>query len=83
MDKVISTRVDRSSTDASFGTYCPKCSKPYYIPYPIITGGGTCECTDEIKSTPPKQYGWICPACGRGNAPWAAKCWHCWVKGIK
>lgn len=21
-----------------------------------------------------KQYGWICPVCGRGNAPWNSSC---------
>ena len=35
-----------------------------------------------IKDSFPKHKptGWICPACERGNAPWAAKCWHCWVR---
>ena len=23
------------------------------------------------------QIGWICPACGNGNAPMALKCYHC------
>ena len=26
-----------------------------------------------IKVTP-KDYGWICPVCGRGNAPWNPTC---------
>ncbi len=24
-----------------------------------------------------KEIGWICPACGKGNAPFALKCGHC------
>lgn len=23
------------------------------------------------------KYGWVCPACGCGNAPMAMKCYHC------
>ena len=23
---------------------------------------------------PPKQYGWVCPLCGRANAPWVSQC---------
>ena len=26
------------------------------------------------KATMPTQYGWLCPACGRGNAPLAQTC---------
>jgi len=22
----------------------------------------------------PKSYGWVCPVCGRGNAPWCISC---------
>ena len=25
----------------------------------------------------PVQQGWLCPACGCGNAPWAATCGKC------
>ncbi len=25
-------------------------------------------------SEPPVQVGWLCPACGAGNAPWSAQC---------
>ena len=41
------------------------------------------DCVEEIVKdnlapyeNPPefKQYGWICPNCGRGNAPWNATC---------
>jgi hypothetical protein len=28
-----------------------------------------------------KQEGWACPVCGKGNAPWAAKCGHCEAAG--
>ena len=81
MNKIIYKGVVLSSNDASTGTVCPKCFKPYYTLYPPTTDGGTCSC----KPEPPKQIGWQCPACGCGNAPWAAKCWHCWVrtKGVE
>ena len=23
---------------------------------------------------PPRQYGWVCPLCGRANAPWVSQC---------
>lgn len=72
MDKVIWT--DISSTDAS-SNYCPRCRLPWYTLYPATTAGMMCECTDEIKSTP--AVGWICPACGCGNAGWSSKCGHC------
>lgn len=32
----------------------------------------TVEAAPPIK--PPMQYGWICPKCGRANAPWSATC---------
>ena len=25
-------------------------------------------------SSPPKNYGWICPVCGRGNSPFTSTC---------
>ncbi len=30
-----------------------------------------------VSPAPPKQYGWICPACGCGNAPYSTRCGHC------
>ncbi len=32
---------------------------------------------EDAKNAPPKQYGWICPACGCGNAPYSTRCGHC------
>lgn len=26
------------------------------------------------RSTPPTEYGWACPRCGRINAPWKSQC---------
>lgn len=84
MNKIISTRVDWSSNDINDSLYCLECGKPYYTAaFPNITGGGMCECADEIKSMPPKQYGWICPACGCGNASWASRCGHCTPKRLE
>lgn len=31
---------------------------------------------EDSLHTPPR-YGWICPACGCGNAPWASSCDNC------
>ena len=82
MGKIIfRNKVDWSATDGSgttFGTFidgdvCPKCRKPYVAFYPVTTGGNVCSC----KPDPPKQGGWICPACGCGNAAWSSKCGHC------
>ena len=28
----------------------------------------------KVETVPPMQYGWICPKCGRANAPWVASC---------
>jgi hypothetical protein len=64
---------DRSGTNSSGYQACPKCGKPYYTLYPSTTAGGTCSCKSSFK--PPT--GWICPACGCGNAPWSSKCNHC------
>lgn len=29
---------------------------------------------DTSKTSKPVQYGWICPVCGRGNAPFTSTC---------
>jgi hypothetical protein len=29
---------------------------------------------EQKPATMPTQYGWLCPACGRGNAPLAQTC---------
>ncbi len=51
---------------------CSRCGKPYWVG--SLTVHGTCQCTYG-KPEPPS--GWICPACGCGNAAWASKCGHC------
>lgn len=30
--------------------------------------------TASYTINPPRQYGWICPLCGRANAPWLNQC---------
>ena len=32
----------------------------------------TVEAVPPVK--PPMQYGWVCPCCGRVNAPWVSQC---------
>ena len=29
---------------------------------------------DKVEINSPINYGWVCPCCGRVNAPWAAQC---------
>lgn len=39
------------------------------------TGTGTTGGSYTINmGEPPKQYGWVCPLCGRANAPWLNQC---------
>lgn len=40
------------------------------------TGTGTSTGTASYTYTinPPRQYGWICPLCGKANAPWLNQC---------
>lgn len=40
------------------------------------TGTGTSTGTASYTYTinPPRQYGWVCPLCGRANAPWMSQC---------
>ncbi len=72
---------DAGSTDSSYSTCCPNCGLPYWDMYPYSTGG-TCKCKFPPDITP-KNRGWLCPACGCGNAPWASKCGHCKKKEVK
>ena len=50
---------------------------------PFISTTGTPTTSKTIN--PPKiggSYGWICPVCGRGNAPWNSCC-PCKIGGIE
>lgn len=40
------------------------------------TGTGTSTGTASYTYTinPSRQYGWVCPLCGRANAPWISQC---------
>ena len=61
---------------------CPRCGKHKRINAGalegILTDAERCTCPPEPE--PPKQYaqGWVCPKCGRVNAPWIREC-LCWM----
>lgn len=38
------------------------------------TATGTATGTASYTINPPRQYGWVCPLCGRANAPWLSQC---------
>ena len=42
------------------------------IPFTSTTGKPTT--SETINTGSPIIYGWICPVCGRGNAPWNSCC---------
>lgn len=44
---------------------CKMCGEPY-----LLWSGHVCP--EHHSGTP--QRGWICPVCGRGNAPWNPTC---------
>ena len=54
---------------------CPRCGKYKWV-YGLANDYEMCHCPPEPDPEPPKQYaeGWVCPVCGRGNAPWAREC---------
>jgi hypothetical protein len=57
---------------------CPDCDKPRWQLWPPTTAGVTiikrlCECS---KLEKPKQYGWVCPVCGKGKSPYSTECKH-------
>jgi len=65
---------------AKIKKFCPKCSK--FIAdgteEPTTTiGQEYCTCGIEGKNymdEPRKEYGWICPKCGRANSPLVFEC---------
>ena len=64
------------NTNNSPSPYCPNCGKPYWGMYPST--GGKCQCSLVTPSVSPSTpTGWVCPACGCGNAGWSSKCGHC------
>lgn len=55
------------------GYLCPDCGKQRWQQWAPITAVGLCECN---KLEKPKQYGWVCPVCGKGKSPWSTECKH-------
>ncbi len=58
------------TTTTGGGSSCSVCGQ--WIPIGNIH---FCSPSQPVMLTPP-QTGWICPSCGRGNAPWVATCSH-------
>lgn len=46
---------------------CPSCGQPI-----LTTVNGTHACVS--PSEPLRAQGWVCPVCGKGNAPFVAQC---------
>ena len=44
---------------------------------PVTAHSGWWNPLAPIPRTDPVQKGWLCPACGKGNAPWNPTCGHC------
>ena len=44
--------------------------------YKVQTGDSTTGTSSSTtyRSTPPTEYGWACPRCGKVNAPWKSQC---------
>lgn len=59
---------------------CQRCGKHQRIPAieGSLTDAELCNCPLEPEQKPAYAQGWVCPRCGRGNAPWLGTC-PCWT----
>lgn len=64
------------SSDATNKELCIRCCRPLGSYRAHFSGDGPyCEaCAPHHLDKPGPLYGWTCPACGRGNAPWKSQC---------
>lgn len=62
-----------------FNPICQRCGK-YKYGHQYVHVDSLCRCPPmpplDPAPEPPKQYaeGWVCPKCGRVNAPWVSTC---------
>ena len=40
----------------------------------VGTSTTTTSTSTTVRTPPPTEYGWVCPKCGRANAPWKSFC---------
>lgn len=55
---------------------CPNCGKPYIFVGDYFGGPEPwCTCKKHTPGSPQAFFmGWVCPKCGRVNAPWVGTC---------
>ena len=58
----------------SYTTTTYTTGKPIEIKAPEWKIGDKIEINSPITTTAPMAYGWVCPRCGRVNAPWTSQC---------
>lgn len=65
-DEEMGTGEIQPFTNYYFSWRCDTCGQE-------IGAGGPCGCLVPPPQPQPRQ-GWLCPACGGGNAPWKGRC---------
>ena len=71
--------MDNTSGEYRHDGICPRCHKPYIYVGDIIgdTENKVCQCYSGWNYRYNNVYyqtGWVCPICGKVNAPWKSEC---------